>query len=241
MRNLLDQFKAEVGRGFRLETARDLFALRLAQKLDDADAAPHYASLTETYSEDQLLCAYRRTLRANGNGDKARRFHEELKRIRANGSRDRDMNLISIRVERRTVAIAILDGEHLEFTDSRQLSSARDKAVGSAVGFVNWVMEEFPVESAALEAIPTDQEFHRRVIHDAVCATLRERMLPIWEIPRTEMLEGFGHPPLSSRPELRNVATAIWPVLAGTHAKLFIQDAAILGLYVQTERLFITG
>jgi hypothetical protein len=47
------------------------------------------------------------------------------------------------------------------------------------------------------------------------------------------------NPPLKSRSQLREVATAIWPILAGTHAKLFIQDAAILGLHVQTERLFI--
>jgi hypothetical protein len=53
------------------------------------------------------------------------------------------------------------------------------------------------------------------------------------------LLEACGHPALKSRGELREVATAIWPVLIGTHAKVFIQDAAILGLYVQNERLFI--
>jgi hypothetical protein len=77
------------------------------------------------------------------------------------------------------------------------------------------------------------------VLHDAICGALRQFILPIWEIPRTALLEAYGHPPLKSRRELRQIATTIWPVLAGTHAKVFIQDAAVLGLYVQTERLFI--
>jgi len=62
--------------------------------------------------------------------------------------------------------------------------------------------------------------------------------LPLWEIPKTVLLEGCGHPPLKYRTPLREIATSIWPILAGTHAKVFIQDAAILGLHVQTERLF---
>jgi len=77
------------------------------------------------------------------------------------------------------------------------------------------------------------------VLHDAICEGLRNRLLPIWEIPRVALLDGCGHPALKSRAQLREIATSIWPILAGTHAKSFIQDAAILGLHAQTERLFI--
>jgi hypothetical protein len=61
----------------------------------------------------------------------------------------------------------------------------------------------------------------------------------MWEIPKPVLLEGCGHPALKTRAEHREIATKVWPVLAGTHAKVFIQDAAVLGLHVQTERLFI--
>jgi hypothetical protein len=237
MQSFFDKF-IPTSSSFRPRTTTELFALRLAQKLDDAPAVGHYVTLAGNHPEPQLLCAYRRTLRANGNGDLGRVFHRELERTHANGSHDRNARLISIRVERRAVAAAVFHGDHLEYTDSRQLSSARDRALASAVGFVNWMLERFSVESAALESIPGG-EFQRRVLHEAVCRVLRERMLAIWEVSKTVLFESCGRPPLKSRTELREVATSIWPILIGTHAKVFIQDAAVLGLHVQTERLFI--
>ena len=237
MKSLFDRFIPDTT-AFRPVTVTDLFALRLAQKLDDTSAVRHYVMLADSHSESQLLCAYRRTLHASGTGDRGRRFHIELERSHAIGNGDRQTTLMSIRVERRAVAVAIFHGDHLEYTDARQLSSARDKALASAVGFVNWMLDRFPVEAAALESILNSHEFQRRVLHDAICLTLREQTLALWEIPNTVLLEGCGHPPLKYRTQLREIATSIWPILAGTHAKVFIQDAAILGLHVQTERLF---
>ena len=70
---------------FRPRTTTELFALRLAQKLDDAPAVGHYVTLAGNHAESQLLCAYRRTLRMNGNGDRGRVFHRELEQTHANG------------------------------------------------------------------------------------------------------------------------------------------------------------
>jgi hypothetical protein len=238
MKSLLDRYIPNTS-AFRPGDAAELFALRLAQKLGDDSAVRHYVELAGRYSESQLLCAYRRALRANGNGDPARRFHAELERIHTNGHNESPGSLVSIRVERRAIALAIFDGGHLEHADARQLSSAQDKAVASAVGFVSWTLERFPVESAVFEEIPCANEVQRRVLHEAICKTVRDRMISIWEIPRNVLYGAWGRPPLKSRSEVRQIATAIWPVLAGTHARLFIQDAAILGLHVQTERLFI--
>ncbi len=238
MKSLLDQFKPRTA-GFRPSTPKDLFALRLAQKLGDAPAAQHYVELADSYSEGHLLNAYRRSVRTKENHDRGRLFHQELERTPGNGSHDQQDSLLSIRVERRTIAAAVFRGQHLEYADSRQLSSTQDKAVGSASGFVNWMLARFPVESAAFETILNGHEIQRRVLHDAISTELRERIIPIWEMPRTALLEGFAHPALKSREQLREIATTIWPIIAGTHAKVFIQDAAILGLYVQTERLFI--
>jgi hypothetical protein len=95
------------------------------------------------------------------------------------------------------------------------------------------------VESAALEEISNGREFQRKVLHDGICAAVRDRLLSVWQIPRIAVLEGCGQPALKTRAQLREIATSIWPILAGTHAKVFIQDAAILGLHVQIERLFI--
>src|SRR4029077_6018723 len=128
MTQLLDRF-IPITSAFRPTTARELFALRLSQKLHDAAAVRHYVELLDAYSESQLLSAYRRALRTNGHGDPARRFHAELKTTHGNGKQNRSDSLISIRIERRTIAVAIFQGEQLEFTDARQLSSDRERAI----------------------------------------------------------------------------------------------------------------
>lgn len=238
MQSILDRFRPQSST-FRPANSQDVFALRLAQKLGDATAVRHYASLPDDYSITQLLCAYRRAVRAAGNGQRGQRFHQELEGIQSNGDHNHAPSLIAVRIERRAVAAAIFHGDHIEYTDARQLSSAHDKALASTVGFVNWLLEHFPVDSAVLDSPTKGYGLHRQGLHDAICVVLRERVLPIWEVTKTEQFNGFGHPPAQSRKELRQVATAIWPILAGTHAKVFIQDAAILGLHVQTERLFI--
>src|SRR5712691_10878186 len=103
MQSLLDRFTPTTA-AFRPKTATEVFALRLAQRLDESAAVRHFVSLTDQYQEGRLLCAYRHTLRANGNGDRGRRFHVELERTHATGDHHQRTTLISIRVERRAVA-----------------------------------------------------------------------------------------------------------------------------------------
>jgi len=236
MTNILDRF-TPVKTGFSPRTATDLFALRLAQKLHDAPAAAHYATLTEQYSEPRLLNAYRRTLRAAKNVDLARRFQAELPQAGDSGD-CYPGNLIAIRVERRTIAAAVFHGHNIEHTQERQLSSVRDKAIASAVGFIQWLLDSLPVESAVLETLPAG-EFQRQALTDAIEEVLRDRMLSIWHVPKAQLFEAWAHPALKSRKQLRELVTAVWPVLAGTSGKTLIQVAAALGLYVQTERRFI--
>src|SRR5580693_7674836 len=137
MTPILDRFLPATT-AFQPTTLEELFGLRLAHKLDDAQAFRHYVSLTDSHPQGQLLWAYRRAKRAGGHADLGRRFQVELDRTHSNGYCSTDTNQISIRIERRTVAVAIFHGSHLEYSDSRQLSSVRDKALSSAVGFIDW-------------------------------------------------------------------------------------------------------
>src|SRR5581483_4949678 len=201
MPSILDQF-TRPDTAFIPHTAQDLFALRLAQKLNDAKAVRHYAMLATQFSEGQLLNAYRRARRNAADADLGRRFQVELPRT-SNGHGERTGSLIAIRVERRTVAAAIFHGDHLEYGDSRQLSSDRERALASAVGFVRWMLARFPVEAGTLESIPQGHEFQRKALHDGICNELRQRFLPLWEIPKIALLEGCAYPALESRRQLR--------------------------------------
>jgi hypothetical protein len=217
----------------------ELFALRLAQKLGDGAAAQHYATLLGQYSEGLLLVAYRRTIRSGQHADLGRRFHVELKHARPNGSNGNGARLIAVRIERRSVAAAVFHGDQLEYTQVRQLSSVKEKALASAVGFINWMSSCFALDSAVIEAVEIGEEYQRRKLHEAINVVLRERALPIWAISKKDLFAAYGQPALKSRMELREVVSSMWPVLAGAHAQVFIQDAVALGLYVQTERHFI--
>jgi hypothetical protein len=239
MKSILNHF-AHHPITFRPQSIQDFFALRLAQKLDDVPAATHYANLSAVHSQAKLLAAYWRTVRASRR-DLGRRFQGELARINGNVTNGRSVNLLSLRIERRTVAASVFQGDHLEYTDVRQLSSVRHKALGTAASFVNWLLDSFPIESVAVETTPAASGIQRRALAEVISYSLQERLLPAWQVPLVELLEAYGYPPLKSRHELRKVVTGIWPILAGTHARVFIQDAVALGLYVQIERRFLSN
>jgi len=238
MTSILERL-ARPSTAFEPKTTRDIFALRLAQKLRDAPAAAHYSALADEHSAARLLTAYRRTIRNAPDGDLGRRFHVELQRASDNSSDIRSANLLAVRVERRSIASAVFSGERLEYTQMRHLSSTKEKALSSAVGFINWLLESFAIESVALEALAGTAQIQRQTLTNLITQTLRDRMLPIWQISKPELLGALGHPALKSRKEVREVIATIWPILAGTNGQTFIRDAAALGLYVQTERLFI--
>jgi hypothetical protein len=146
---------------------------------------------------------------------------------------------MAIRVERRSIGVALFIGEKLDYTASRELSSVREKALESALVFVEKLIHQFELESAAIETVINGGDIQRRVLSDAITTLFREQMLPVWEIDKHRLFEAYASPALSTRKDLRKAICAIWPGLAGTHFRIFIQDAVALGLYVQVERLFI--
>ena len=78
---------------------------------------------------------------------------------------------------------------------------------------------------------------HRSEFRLQTLEHLREEGIPMWQVDRPALLSAYGIPPIKTRQNLRQIAKSVWPALeSGSDALL---DAALLGLYVQTERLFI--
>jgi hypothetical protein len=243
MANILDRFARNPSpptySRFLPESTGELFALRLASKLDDVVAVGHYVELVQQHSEESLLIAYRRVYSSGTVSDPARRFHVELARLNGrNGHELMTKWLIAIRIERRAVAVAVSYGTTLEHAQVRQLSSSSDKAIASAAIFIERILERFPAESVAVEVIPDAWEFQRLQIFRAITGVLTSRGATISHVTKQEVFEAFGYPRLKSRKELRAVIGAIWPILGDYGGSLYIQDAVALGLYVQTECLF---
>lgn len=224
---------------FRPATAEHFVALRLAQRLNDAAAAHHYAELSDRYLEGQLLTAYRRT-KASGSHDLARTFHVELERLGNHGGNGvSHKQLAAIRIERRAIAVAIFDGERLKYPPiARQLSSDPDKALGSAARFINRLHDKCSFQTAALEALPEGCEAQRSQLTRMIFTCLDERGVAIWQVRKPDILAAFGHPPLRFRNQVREVVSAMWPDINGGFGSPLIRDALALGLYCQVEHLF---
>src|ERR1051326_1646159 len=166
MTNLLNRIARQEAKAhyslFRPVSRLDYFALRLAQKLGDPAAAQHYAQLADRYGEGRLLTTFHRVESAS-DAKRAWRFHAELERILGNGSagNGHPKKLAAIRVERRSVAVVIMNGENPELVRMRQLSSVTDKALSSALGFVNRMFEMVPFQLAAIEPVTNGTDIQR--------------------------------------------------------------------------------
>jgi hypothetical protein len=122
----------------------------------------------------------------------------------------------------------------------RTLGAHPDKAGASAIGFLDWVISNFEIESAALERMTNGNEIRRAVLNQAVLNMLRARAIPIWEVSKRELLESYGHPPLRTRVELRQAGqTILWSMFNTDKPNPQELDAASLGLHIQTERMFL--
>jgi hypothetical protein len=149
-----------------------------------------------------------------------------------------ESRLAAIQVERRSLAAAIFVGDRLDYVQVRQLTSDHEQAEASAVGFANWIVAAFEVESAALEQFGPDSMTRRVQIRQAVLEALRQSGIPVWEIGKLELFDAFGVAPLKNRRELREVTSSLWPIFKNRRAEAAILDAVALGLYVQTDRRF---
>ena len=240
--NILDQMAVKRPQAwYRPTSARDLFVLRLAQKLGEPAAAQHYAELAHRHSDETLLLAYRRTLNhGHPARDLGRSFHVELASARAQNDQNQTDRLLAIKVERRCIAVAIFIGTKLDFHDLRNLSSQPEKAEASAIGFLNWVIGSFEIESATLERMTNGNEIRRAVLNQAILNMLRASSIPVWEVGKRELLEAYGHPPLHTRLELRQaVEKILWSMFNTDKPDCQELDAALLGLHIQTERMFL--
>jgi len=226
---------------FRPTTIREVFVLRLAHKLGEPAAAEHYADLAGEHADETLLLAHRRTLkRGQLPRDLGRNFHVELAAAQEQSDHARTERLLAIKVERRSIAIAVFVGSKLDFHDVRNLSSQADKAEASAIGFLNWAISSFEIESATLERMTNGNEIRRAVLNQAILNMLRAGGIPVWEVGKRELLEAYGHPPLRMRVELRQAThTILWSMFNTDRPDGQELDAAAVGLYVQIERQFL--
>lgn len=225
-------------RHYQPATFEHFFALRLANRLDDAAAVHHYIELCERHSQDVLLAVYRSVINT-GVADLGRAFNAALEQKNGGNGSLPTTDLAAIRVERRGIAVAIFHGTQLRYPPiAHQLSSDGNKALGSAAMFISRLLDKCHFSSAALEQLPQGCEVQRAQLAKIITDILLHDQVAVHRYAKREVLAAFGHPPLKFRNQVREVISAIWPDINGSYGGPLVKDALALGLYAQTERLF---
>ncbi len=148
-----------------------------------------------------------------------------------------DLTLAAIIIRRRTAVIALFRKTGIEDILVRELSSDLQKAENSVTGFLRQTLERHHIELVAMENVE-HQTARIQQLHKQAESVLRAEGMPIQEVPLAELFQSFAIPPLRQRSQLRRIARSIWPALNDRRLGQVGSDAAALGLYLQTERLF---
>src|SRR5258708_7300621 len=140
-------------------------------------------------------------------------------------------------IGRRSIAAAIFLGTKLEFWQARSFQANTERASNTVIAFLNWIIEAFEVESAALEDVPPELETRMASLSRLGETLLREHGIPVFKATEADLLSAYGEPALRSRDDLRRRAVAMFPDLDRAAGQKELLDASLLGLHIQTERL----
>lgn len=147
-------------------------------------------------------------------------------------------SLVAFSCERRIACLAYFEGTHLTDIQVRHLPLDPSKATGSVRQLVTRVFERDHPEFLAV-SVPSAKAGDRI---RALCEEVKELAngfdISVLELDDVTLMNAFGHPPLRRKEHMRSVGRTIWPTLASTKSKRAAVDSALVGLYVQTERLF---
>jgi hypothetical protein len=144
-------------------------------------------------------------------------------------------SLISIKAERRCIAVAVFRGGTLRYAEVLTLSSDPRAAENSAVGFVNRNVERFEAAFAVLEDAVTADESRSASLIAALERAIAAQGVPTHRIGKLELFLNFAVRPLKTRKELHTIIVDFWPQLNSSDFHSSIMDAAAAGLFVQTE------
>jgi hypothetical protein len=144
--------------------------------------------------------------------------------------------LVAIRVQRRSLSIAVFAGTHLEHAEVYNLSSNNRKAEESTIGYGRRLINDFGISAASMEWA-RNGDLRKTILTDMLVESFRDSGIQVFQADKQELFEAFGMPPLGTRKELGSVVITIWPSLNTPGFSSSVFDAAALGLFIQTERL----
>ena len=145
--------------------------------------------------------------------------------------------LAAVRIGRRTVAIAVFIGTHLEHSEIVRLSSDINAALRRVPAIVQRVLDQFGITTVAIESPTGESERRTYKLQDVLIQQLRNLAVAVWPVSFADLCRHSSSSPVRTRHALRQITGNLFPALGGNSRSKLDCDAALLGLYVQTERL----
>lgn len=237
MVGILDQIQKSTAH-LAPRSVEEFVGLQLAKRLHDEGWTRSYLVLASRHPLPTIVAAYHATRRAAVAPQSLREyFHASLERQHCPDTRMRRTPLISFRIDRRAVAVAVFVGMSHEYSQVRELPSNAADADRAAVGFIAWVLSHFSGCSVALEEVRAEADTRRRALHLLALETIRNSGTPVWEVSPRELLTAYAAPGCRTRAQFRAIVAGIWPNVKAQFSNRSVLDAVGLGLLVQAKRL----
>jgi len=144
----------------------------------------------------------------------------------------------ALALERRLAVLVSFHNLHLDDVLCRSLPEDTELASQRLTLFLKQQVETRRIEFVVLETPRVSWTERMQKLFHSAKDTLRSVGIPLEEVELGSLLNGYGHPPLRRREELRKAAWSIWPSLQDLRAKRSGAEAAALGLHLQIGRLF---
>jgi hypothetical protein len=142
------------------------------------------------------------------------------------------MKILSLRVARRALGVAVFQDDQFEVLDGRHLSSDRSLAEQTATSYLEQFLGNADMRGAVLLA-PDERHTPPTSMLRVVQTILVRAGLSIRIVHCDEMFRAFGYPPLKNRAELQRVVGTLLPeaeVFKGA-VRPYVIEAAALALY----------
>jgi hypothetical protein len=142
--------------------------------------------------------------------------------------------LLAIRIRRRSIAVAVFSGRHLEYLDMLHLCNEPEIVTDAVARFLARILENFKPGDVVLGTSRTAQGERVKILTQLIENMLTVEGIPIWRVDDKRLLESYAIPKLKNKNQLRPIVLSFWPHLGSRQASAF--EAAALGLHVQVDR-----
>ena len=144
-------------------------------------------------------------------------------------------HILSVRLNRRAIGAVVLTDETLTMTDGRHLTSERERAVPTAVRYIDRLLEQSGATAVVVDApSPVEGTITKRLL-DGIISLLSSRGVMPLLITKADILAAYGLSPVRTRSQVREIVSGFWPELGNISGRVkpYAADAAAAALYAE--------